>query len=202
MLRLAQDDLTMTLDRRVIPFTPEQAEVLHDSIVESITRRTLVFYNLVDLHAFQSAVTGFRVKYDGLARDFTISRRRPVTALSKHKKLDTGLSRIQVVSHDNDKIVQLLAFFDSSTPWASSLGFVLKGVDVFERYDTKGKVGVRLVDAKFTLPRMEKPKKGDPPADEGRLFVSLDMPDYPAENDDIWISFDDHDGMFASPFLF
>lgn len=197
MFRPPQDDLTMTLDRRVIPFTPEQAEVLHDSIVESITRRTLAFYNLADLHAFQFAVTGFRVKYDGLARDFTISRRRPVTALSKHKKLDTNLTRVQVVSHDNDKMIQLLAFFEAGTPWASSLGFVLKGVDVFERYDAKGKVGVRLVDAKFTLPRMEKPKKGDPPQDEGRLFVCLDMPEYPAENDDIWIGFDDNEGKFA-----
>jgi hypothetical protein len=194
ILRAPQDDLSMTFDRRVAPFTMEQVDVLHAAICEVQTKRTFAFYNLEDLHTFQFAITGFKVKYEGLARDFTIARRRPVTALSKHKRLETGLTRIQVVSHDNDKLVQLLAFFENGCTWAEALGFVLKGVDVFERYDVKGKVGVRLVDAKFTLPRMEKSKSGTRPEDIDRGFVCLDMPEVPGENDDIWIGFDDNEG--------
>jgi hypothetical protein len=184
----------MTFDRRVAPFTTEQAEILLQAINEAQTKRTYNFYNLQDLHAFQLAITGFAVKYDGLARDFSITRRRPVGALSKHKRLDTNLTRLQVVSHDGDKMVQLLAFFEDGCAWAESLGFVLKGVDVFERYDGKGKVGVRLVDAKFTLPTIEKRRGGTKPEDIDRAFISLDMPEYPAENDDIWIGFDDNEG--------
>ena len=46
------------------------------------------------------------------------------------------------MSHDDDKIVQLLASFDDEFPYADSLGFVLKSVDVFERYND-GKHGAR-----------------------------------------------------------
>jgi hypothetical protein len=198
VLRHPQDDMTMTFDRRVAPFTSEQIEVLYNAIWEVQTKRSFAFYNLDDLHTFQFAVTGFKVKYDFLARDFTVSRRRPVTALSKHKRLDAGLTRIQVVSHDNDKIVQLLVFFEDGCTWAETLGFVLKGVDVFERYDGKGKVGVRLVDAKFSLPKMEKSKGTIRPEDIERGYVCLDMPEYPGENDDIWIGFDDNEGILTT----
>jgi hypothetical protein len=196
----------MTFDRRAAPFTADQVEDLHRAIFLQPTKRTYSFSTLEELHAFQAAVTSFNVKYDGLARDFTISRRRPVTALSKHKRLEAGATRVQVVSHDNDKVVQLLAFFDDSFPYAEAIGFVLKGMDVFERYDGKhsggkGKVGVRLVDAKFALPKLEKAKGGQRPEDIERPFVCLDMPEFPGENDDIWIGFDDEDGK-ATVLLF
>jgi len=186
----------MTFDRRIAPFTPDQVDDLHRIIYLQPTKRTYTFPDLQDLHLFQFAVTAFEVKYDGFAKDFIISRRRPVTALSKHKRLEAGTTRVQVVSHDHDKVVQLLAFFDDSFPHAESLGFVLKGVDVFERYDgkhsgMKGKAGVRLVDAKFALPRYEKGKGGNRMEELERAFICLDMPEYPGENDDIWIGFDD-----------
>jgi hypothetical protein len=201
MLRPPQDDLSTTFDRRVAPFTPDQVEDLHRAVSFQPTKRTYAFSTLEDLHGFQAALTSFNVKYDGLARDFTISRRRPVTALSKHKRLEAGVTRVQVVSHDKDKVVQLLAFFDDSFSYAEAIGFVLKGMDVFERYDGKhhggkGKFGVRLVDAKFSLPRLEKTKGGQRPEDLERPFICLDMPEFPGENDDIWIGFDDEDGKW------
>jgi len=197
VLRQPQDDLTMTFDRRIAPFTPEQAEELHAATQILPTKRTFTFFNADDLHTFQCAITSFKVKFDGLASSFTISRRRPMTAISKHKKLEAKLTRIQIVSHDNDKIVQLLAFFDTiDFPYAESLGFLLKSVDVFERYDgsksSPGRCGVRLVDAKFSLPK-EKTNKARP-EDIGRPYICLDMPDFAGENDDIWIGFDEENG--------
>jgi hypothetical protein len=111
---------------------------------------------------------------------------------------------MQVVSHDKDKVVQLLAFFDDSFSYAEAIGFVLKGMDVFERYDGKhsggkGRFGVRLVDAKFALPRLEKAKGGQRPEDLERPYICLDMPEFPGENDDIWIGFDDEAGKLAMP---
>jgi hypothetical protein len=202
LLRHPQDDFSMTLDTRQVPLSPDSMVALHAGVAGSQTKRRFEFYNLEDLHKFTFAITGYHTKYDGLARDFTISRRRAVTALSKHKKVETGLSRIMVVSHDNDKIVQLLAFFDDGNGWAESLGLVLKGVDVFERYDIKGKVGVRLVDAKFTIPKIEKPARGDPWREEeiAKNWICLDMPEVPGENDDIWIGFDDSDGESTPTF--
>jgi hypothetical protein len=199
LLRHAQDDLTMAFDRHTAPFTTDQVEDLYRTIVSQSTKRTYTFYNPQDLHVFQKAITGFSVRFDDLAATFTISRRRPVTALSKHKKLEAALTRIQVVSHERDRITQLLVFFDDDFPYADSMGFVLKGVDVFERYEgksAKGRFGVRIVDAKFSLPKTEK-AKGSAIAQEDveRGFVCLDMPEYAGENDDIWIGFDVEEGM-------
>ena len=154
--------------------------------------------------ASKPPVTSFNVKYDGLARDFTISRRRPVTALSKHKRLEAGATRVQVVSHDNDKVVQLIAFFDDSFTYAEAIGFGAQGhgrVRALRRKafrGGKGKFGVRFVDAKFALPpKLEKTKGAQRPEDLERPYICLDMPEFPGENDDIWIGFDDEDGKWA-----
>jgi hypothetical protein len=185
----------MTLDRRQVPFTPEQADYLQHCISEYPTKHSFAFYNLEELHTFQFAITGFQVKFDGLARDFCVSRRRGGATLSLHKRLDAGLTRVQIVSHNHDGVVQLLAFFDDQCTWADSMGFVVKGVDIVERYEAKGgRLGVRLVDAKFSLPRMEKSRGGAKLDDVERGFICLDMPEYPGENDDIWIGFDDNEG--------
>jgi hypothetical protein len=183
----------------VAPFKPDQIEDLTRTIYMQPTKRTYSFYNPTDLHAFQMAITGYYVKFDGLAPSFTISRRRPVTALSKHKKLEAGLTRLQVVAHDRKKVVQLLVFFDEHFEYAESLAFVLKGVDVFERYEgkhTRAQYGVRLVDAKFTLPKTEKGRASEQ-EELDKPYVCLDMPEYPGENDDIWIAFDEVEGSFT-----
>jgi hypothetical protein len=200
MLRQAQEDMTITMDCRTAPFTPEQIAELQEAIATVATRRTFTFFNGSDLHSFLFAITGFKVKFDGLARAFTVSRRRPVTALSKHRRLEAALTRVMVVSHDNDRVVQLLAFFESDVSWAESIGFVLKGTDTFELYEGgkhagAARCGVRFVDAKFSLPKEKSKKKGMD--DIERPYVCLDTPDYPGENDDVWIGFDDTEGEFC-----
>ncbi|KIV99634.1 uncharacterized protein PV09_08699 [Verruconis gallopava] len=206
ILRGAQESLSITLDpSQVPPQLPVDLADIQRTAFMLPTLRTLSFFSLEDLHAFQASITSFHVTYDGLAQTFTIARRRPVTALSRHKKLEAGTSRIQVVSHERQRIVQLLAFFDDM-PQADCLNFQLKGVDQFERYEdkhAKGRYGVKLVDAKFTLPIKEKPDKedrgsrSDTPDNGGtkfanleKKFVSLDALEPPAENDDIFVGFE------------
>lgn len=60
------------------------------------------------------------------------------------------------------------------------MNFVVKGTDTLEATG-RGKCGVRIVDAKFALPKTE-----DDPSSE---FVCLDMPEYPMEHDDLTITF-------------
>lgn len=69
------------------------------------------------------------------------------------------------------------------------MNFVLKGTDTLESFGRSGKFCIRLVDAKFALPKTE-----DDPASD---FVCLDMLDYPSEHDDITIAFDSEAGMLS-----
>lgn len=66
------------------------------------------------------------------------------------------------------------------------MNFFLKVTDVFDTFARSGGFFLRIVDAKFALP------KGD--SDPARDFVCLDMPEYPGEHDDITIGFDNDQG--------
>jgi hypothetical protein len=52
---------------------------------------------------------------------------------------------------------------------------------------------VRIVDAKFAMPK----SKAEGEAGVDHEFVCLDMPEYPAEHDDITIIFDTEDGELS-----
>lgn len=204
VLRNAQDDLSLTVDTSRCRILPDSLLELMRTITAQPTIRTYSFLSLPDLHAFQKSVTGFTVKFDGVASSFVIARRRPTGMLSLHKRLEAGSTRIQVVSDETAKVTQLLAFFEEFQH-ADSLGFVLKGVDVFEKTELKGekggggRFGVKLVDAKFSLP-LEAKKGKDGGGEMGavqRKFVCLDMPEYPREDDDVTIGFDDERGAFS-----
>lgn len=69
------------------------------------------------------------------------------------------------------------------------MNFALKSTDVFVSHSKSGTYYVRIVDAKFALP-----KSGDDP---NKDFVCLDIPQYPGEHDDITIGFDVEAGMFC-----
>ncbi|KAI9888433.1 MAG: hypothetical protein M1814_006938 [Vezdaea aestivalis] len=96
-----------------------------------------------------------------------------------YKKWDSNFSRLQVIRQD--RLVQLVAFF-SEFSHGHCMNFILKGTDNFESFSKSGKYGIRVVDAKFALPKGE-----DDPSSH---FVSIDLPDYPSEHDDITILFD------------
>lgn len=96
-----------------------------------------------------------------------------------YKKWEAALARVQVVRQE--KVVQMLVFF-GDFQHGTCMNFVLKGTDIMESFIRSGKFGIRMVDAKFALP-----KKDDDPASN---FVCLDMPEYPIEHDDLTITFD------------
>lgn len=114
-----------------------------------------------------------------------ISRRRMVVPITK--KWESSMARVQIVRHD--KVVQLVAFLNDFSH-GRCLNFVLKGTDTLEGFNRSGKYGVRIVDAKFALPKTDDDASSD--------FVCLDMPDYPSEHDDITIAFDTEAGEFNS----
>jgi hypothetical protein len=152
---------------------------------KSETLRQYRFSSANELNAFQAAVTGFSVVFDGIAESFAISRRRMVVPI--YKKWEASGARIQLLQRD--KVLQLVAFFEGFSH-GHCMNFTMKATDVFEALNRSGKFAVRLVDAKFALP-----KDGDDKyegVDKG--FICLDMPDYPAEHDDITISFDSEPG--------
>ncbi|KAH7406681.1 hypothetical protein DE146DRAFT_607442 [Phaeosphaeria sp. MPI-PUGE-AT-0046c] len=195
LLRDAQQDLTVAIDGgRSERDVPEALAELLKTLTTASTIRKLTFNTFKDLHAFQFAVTGFNVKFDGIASTFSISRRRMVVPI--YKQWTANIIRIQIVEQDN--IIQLLAFFEEFSH-ADAMNFQLRVTDTFEKTDKGGKFGLKLVDAKFALPVEERRGEGKMQKEEGRLtgwagtkrkFVCLDEIEYPGEHDDILIQFD------------
>ena len=106
-----------------------------------------------------------------------------------YKKWETNGARIQIIQHE--KTVQLMAFF-SDFSHGKCMNFALKSTDTFESFSRPGKFQIKIVDAKFALP-----KSGD---NETGGFVCLDMPDYPGEHDDITLTFDSDKGETSAPY--
>ncbi|KAF2144015.1 uncharacterized protein K452DRAFT_223714 [Aplosporella prunicola CBS 121167] len=195
MLRLPQEDATAAVDaKRAEAHLPDAVSDLLRTVKTSPSVRTYSFPSLKELHQFQTAVTGFRVQFDGIASSFAISRRRMVVPI--YKRWEASQVRVQLVIQEN--VCQLLAFFEDFSH-ADSMNFQLKSMDVFEKVELKGskgekgRFGLKLVDAKFALPR-EKRKDEEGLKDDydvmRRRFACLDMPDYPGEHDDITLGFE------------
>lgn len=216
LLRQAQQDLTVAISDVQVPreLSRELAEGLRAAKSQP-TCRALRFTSLADLHAVQQAITGYKVLFDGLATTFGIARRRMVVPI--HKKWEAGLTRIQVVAHPDTKLLQLLAFFQDFH-YGDCMSFVLRGTDVYEAFGRGNKSGIKLDDAKFSLPRIPVGSghaDGKTGSDSGgggsegimgkseTAFVCLDMPDLPGEHDDISILFDKEAGkcFFLSPLI-
>lgn len=158
----------------------ELAELLA-TIASSDTTRTYKFPSLQELHLFQAALTGFSVLFDGMASSFNISRRRMVVPI--YKKWDAATTRLQLVQRE--KVIQLVAFFENFSH-GECMNFALKSTDIFEASGKQSKMTLRIVDAKFAMPKA----RGEGEAGGDASFVCLDMPEYPGEHDDITIVFD------------
>jgi hypothetical protein len=165
-----------------------------ESLKQSATIRTFMFPSLAELHAFETAITGFKVLFDGTAAAFAISRRRMVVPI--HKKWEAGATRIQVVQQDG--VSQLLAFFEDFSH-GQCMGFHLKGTDVFEAFGRSGKAGLKIDDAKFPLPRVLAPDADGAQQAADAAFLCLDLPELPGEHDDISILFDSEAGELLYP---
>ena len=182
LLRAAQQDMTWGFADGVLgePALSSLSYIIH-SMSTSSSVMTYQFRSLPDLHSFQAMLTGFHVLYDGLASTFSISRRRTVVPMHKHWEASTP--RLQIVKQD--KTVQLVVFFKDFSH-GTCMNFVLKVTDSFETFARSGVSFLRIVDAKFSLPKDE--------SNPARDFVCLDMPDFPSEHDDIVIGFDKEKG--------
>ncbi|KAL8719132.1 MAG: hypothetical protein Q9225_003821 [Loekoesia sp. 1 TL-2023] len=177
ILRAPQSDLTACfVDNALSKEDYESLRRMLDYIAQSRSLRIFDFCSLNDLHTFQALSTGFSVLFDGFAKTFAISRRRMVVPI--HKRWEASITRLQVVRHH--KMFQLVAFFQNFSH-GSCMNFVLKSTDVFESFSRSGISYLCIVDAKFALPKQE--------TDPDHQFVSLGMPEYPGEHDDITIGF-------------
>lgn len=191
LLREPQEDMTMSIDTRYSPQeTANGCGHLLQTIMQQQTIRTFTFASLADLHAFQASITGFTVRYDGLASNFGIARRRMVVPI--YKKWEASKVRLQIVSQG--AVVQLIAFMEEFSH-ADALCFQIKSTDNFEsiKGDNKNKKwGVKLVDAKFTLPSEDSADKLE------RRFINLEGLEYAEEHDDITVGFETEQGTFLS----
>ncbi|GIZ42911.1 hypothetical protein CKM354_000615900 [Cercospora kikuchii] len=189
ILREPQEDMTMSIDtRHSHPTVANGIAELLKLAREQPTIRTFTFQTHDDLHAFEYAITGCTVRFDGIAATLDISRRRMVVPI--YKKWQAQNVRIQIVSQG--QIVQLIAFMEEFSH-ADALCFQIKSTDVFENHkgDSKGKKWtVKLVDAKFTLPNREKGKEEPEEVHRKSRFVNLENLEYAEEHDDITIGFE------------
>lgn len=160
-----------------------------ESLKQSPTIRTFMFPSVKELHVFETAITGFKVLFDGIASAFAISRRRMVVPI--HKKWEAGATRIQVVQQDG--VAQMLAFFEDFSH-GQCMGFHLKGTDVYEAISRGGKAGLKIDDAKFPLPKVLAADADGAQQAADAAFVCLDLPELPGEHDDITIFFDSEAG--------
>ncbi|KAF2207243.1 hypothetical protein CERZMDRAFT_51515 [Cercospora zeae-maydis SCOH1-5] len=188
ILRDPQEDMTMSIDtKHSHPTVASGMAELLSLVREQQTVRTFTFQTLDDLHAFEAAITGCTVRFDGIAATLDISRRRMVVPI--YKKWQAQNVRIQIVSQG--QIVQLLAFMEEFSH-ADALCFQIKSTDVFEKHkgDSKGKKWtVKLVDAKFTLPKEKGKEEREDVYRKGR-FVNLENLEYAEEHDDVTIGFE------------
>ncbi|KAK0856256.1 hypothetical protein LTR03_001347 [Friedmanniomyces endolithicus] len=194
LLRESQEDLGVSIDTRQCPQSVIDGTCeLYHLAQQHLTIRTLTFSTPTDLHAFQAAITGFTVTYDGAASTFGISHRMNMVPI--YQKKQASNVRLQIVQQGN--ITQVLAFMEDFA-LADALCFQVKSTDTFEgvKGDGKGKKwGVKFVDAKFRLPPRqlaEREKSGDVDGDERvrRRFVNLEGLEYAEEHDDITVGFD------------
>lgn len=201
ILRNPQEDVSMSIDtRHSPPQVPDGIAELLQTVRQQSTVRTFTFASLSDLHAFQTAITGWSILYDGTASTFGISRRMMVVPI--HTKWTASNVRIQIVTRDT--VTKVLAFMEDFGH-TDAMVIRVKSTDIFEtiKGDGKGKKwGVKMVDAKFSLPAKEERKereKGGPGLDGGELavrrrFVNLEGLDYAGEHDDLAVGFETEDG--------
>ena len=105
-----------------------------------------------------------------------------------HKRWEASIVRLQVLRRD--KSMQLAAYFKDFAH-GTCLNFELKAMDVLEVSSRSGAFLLRIVDAKFALPK----GKDDP----NRDFLCLNMPEYPTEHDDVTIGFESEEGEPTQP---
>ncbi|TQS37389.1 hypothetical protein Golomagni_02140 [Golovinomyces magnicellulatus] len=189
ILRQPQVDLTTMIESQAPKGSPQELEELLTKAKGCESIRAYTFPSINELHLFQLALTGFEVLFDEVVTSLNISRRRMVVPI--YKKWDAAMPRVQVVK--KEKVTQLVVFFENFSH-GDCMSFVLRSTDIFESSVRSGKNSLRIVDAKFALPKSKTESTG-----LDNEFVCLDMPEYPGEHDDISIHFDNKKVSMPSP---
>ncbi|RDL32671.1 uncharacterized protein BP5553_09127 [Venustampulla echinocandica] len=180
VLRQPQQDMTCSLSNLAISSNvPKNLEEILEGIKTQESIRAYTFPNLPDLHLFQLAITGFSVLFDGSPASFSISRRRMIVPV--HKEWSAPHTRLQILRRGG--MFQLAAFFEGFSH-GKCMNFALKETDIFKKSTKGGKIYLKIIDAKFSLPPGGKKDFG-----HEKGFVSLDSLDYPGEHSDICIGF-------------
>ncbi|KAE9381341.1 hypothetical protein N431DRAFT_322747 [Stipitochalara longipes BDJ] len=189
VLRQPQQDMTVSVsEAQVSKELPQELAMLLVDLSKSESTRIYTFPSTKELHLFQGALTGFSILFDGIASSFNISRRRMVVPI--YRKWDAMTTRLQIVQKET--VVQLVAFFENFSH-GDCMNFTIKSTDTFEASSRSGKYSLRIVDAKFAMPK----SRGEGESDIEHKFVCLDMPEYPGEHDDITIVFDNEEDREA-----
>ena len=197
LLRTPQEDLSLGVDLRHCgqDIVDRLADLLRLAQTQS-TIHTISFASFADLHAFQTAITGSIVLYDGMASTFSIARRRSVVSV-RHKWQASSV-RVQIVQQGS--VTRVLAFMEDFSH-AEAMCFETRSSETFEtvKGDGKGKDwAVRLVDAKFSLP-VETKEKTELGSEEKvrRRFVNLEGLEYAEEHDDVTVAFGCEEGTYC-----
>ncbi|KAF5858760.1 hypothetical protein ETB97_003814 [Aspergillus alliaceus] len=176
IFRPPQRDLTVCVSQDLIHHDlPKALKALTSEIQTKSTLRKIEFSSVEDLHKFQEAITGCRVRFDGTASRVVIDRQRRLIPIPC--RIEARFTRIQIIQRRNK--FQLLAFFYRASH-GNCMNFEIKCTDEFESVDNKGEYAVRLRDAKFALPQSK-----------SLGLVCLNELDYPLEHNDIYIMFTD-----------
>lgn len=196
LARRPQLDTTSAVDR-CNTATSKLASLLTTTgiLSELASLRTYTFTSLPDLHTFEELMTGYTVACDLCPSRFSITRHRMVVSL--HKKWEATRVRLQVLTR-GESDSQVAVFFEDF-PHADAMIFPVKASDAFER--VKG-FGVKLVEAKFSLPKKRIDEHGNAvetdnldsehglPERVRRRFVNTESLEYREEADDIVVMFE------------
>ena len=107
-----------------------------------------------------------------------------------YKRMEATRVRLQIIFQEDPRgnpDIQLIAALHDF-PNGKIMSFKLQSTDTYEVLQRSSKHCVRFVDAKFALPKQQDNKE------MAWDFVSLDMPEYPGEHDDIIIGVDKEEG--------
>ncbi|OGM42815.1 hypothetical protein ABOM_009007 [Aspergillus bombycis] len=178
ILRSPQSDMTICIRQDT------QSDKLMENLTKVITAiqakftlRRIEFNSIEDLHKFQQAITGYKVRFDRVAKRFIINRPRKLFAIRNH--WEANITRVQLVQQKGK--FQLIAFFYQS-PHGNCMNFEVRCTEDFQPINKNDLWGLVIKDAKFALPEIKPHLPG---------FVCLDELDYPLEHDDISIMFND-----------
>ncbi|KAE8140257.1 hypothetical protein BDV38DRAFT_280254 [Aspergillus pseudotamarii] len=151
ILRSPQSDLTVCVrqDTNSDKLMEGLTKVIN-AIQTKFTLRRIEFNSIEDLHAFQQVITGYKVRFDRVAKRFIINRPRKLFSI--RNRWEANFTRVQLVQQKGK--FQLIAFFYQS-PHGICMNFEVRSTDAVQPIDKNDLWGIVIKDAKFALPEIK-----------------------------------------------